>query len=145
MQRSFCSALPLSHLSMELNICPQGLVKTNILNTHHAALSIPLPSLLLHAVAASLVLLLPIPIPPRSPNTRSHVWNPAWGQLTPSYRSLSVSCISERSPLGLITNGLRLESTSENSSPSQHLVQNWTQRRFSETDVGWLINWHWSW
>lgn len=80
-----------------------------------------------------------------SPNPCSHVWNPAWDQLTPSYRSLSVSCIGEHSPLCLISNCLRLESTSENSSPSQHLVRNWTQRRFSETVVGWLINWHWSW
>ena len=56
-------------LSMELNICPWGLVKINILNTHHSAFSIPLPSLLLHTTAPSLALLLSTPSPTRSSTT----------------------------------------------------------------------------
>lgn len=49
---------------MELTICSWGIVQTHVLNRHSAALPLPLPSPLLHAVAPSFAFLLSVPILP---------------------------------------------------------------------------------
>lgn len=123
----------LSLLSLELNICPWGLVKTSLLNRAHAALSNPLYSLLFHASALYRLCQLP---PCLLTKAQAAVYEPQLGisGQPPTDLQVIVWFLCWRALPRWTTNYLRLESVSKDCTFTAL-----SSRQLAQTVVRWLL------